>query len=368
MNSILDPLRRARQQIRRAIRVLRWGTSALPNIGVELSGKSKRLLIVYDLSSQPFSIGDILVFQEASLVLRAQHNLGKVDMAIVYDPNRPVAPDPAFREIDAESFLFHLSSILPAAQVNPHLGSVLLFDSHRQLEGYIADNADVYFVWPSLSQYALGHYLFYYCFNELFRNHFERYGSLPPLQSRPAALRWAEQFIVEHVGAALPVTVQLRSNKINPARNSKIDAWIAFFQRCAEQYDAKFIVICGAAEVDARLRGLPGVIVAKEHCTTLEQDLALLEAGAIHMGASSGPGAMLVFSNKPYCMFNWDLNLDSIQGLIKEDHRYRFRFSTPMQNWLFGVETAELLVVEFERMWKTIKRSHSNDHPGSITA
>ena len=289
-------------------------------------------------------------------------------MAIVYDPNRPVAPDPAFREIDAESFLFHLSSILPAAQVNPHLGSVLLFDSHRQLEGYIADNADVYFVWPSLSQYALGHYLFYYCFNELFRNHFERYGSLPPLQSRPAALRWAEQFIVEHVGAALPVTVQLRSNKINPARNSKIDAWIAFFQRCAEQYDAKFIVICGAAEVDARLRGLPGVIVAKEHCTTLEQDLALLEAGAIHMGASSGPGAMLVFSNKPYCMFNWDLNLDSIQGLIKEDHRYRFRFSTPMQNWLFGVETAELLVVEFERMWKTIKRSHSNDHPGSITA
>lgn len=350
MTSYLSLLRRARQSVWRLARLLRWTGTALPSIAVGASDKSKRLLIIYDLSSQPFSIGDILVFQEAALVLRAQHNLGKVDVAIVYNPRDPVVPDPAFREIDADSFLFHLSSILPAAQVNPHLGSLLLFDSHRQLEAYIADNADAYFVWPSLGQYASGQYLFYHCFNELFRDHFDRHGSLPSLGSRPAALRWAEQFIAEHVGAAIPVTVQLRSNKINPKRNSKVDAWLVFFRRCANQYHTTFIVICGRTEVDARLRELPNVIVAKDHGTTLEQDLALLEAGAFHMGASSGPGTMLLFSHKSYCMFNWDLKLDSIQGLIKEDYRYRFHFSTPMQNWLFEVETAEMLMVEFERM------------------
>ncbi len=363
MNSYLDTLRRAWHRARRVVRIFGWGATALPGIAIGEARGLRRLLIVYDLSSQPFSIGDILIFQEASLVLRAQRNLGKVDMAIVYDPKRPVVPDPAFREIDAESFLFHISSILPAAQVNPHLGSVLLLDSHRQLETYIADNADAYFVWPSLGQYASGHYLFYYCFNELFRDHFERYGCLPSLQSRPAALSWAARFIAQHTGKTLPVTVQLRNNKINPARNSKIDAWLTFFGRCAEECDATFFVICGRSEVDARLRELPNVIVVKDHGTTLEQDLALLEAGACHVGASSGPGTMLLFSDKPYCMFSWDLKLDSLNGLIKEDYRYRFHFSTAMQNWLFEVETAELLMFEFQRIRAFMRGSQSHQNP-----
>lgn len=354
MSAELALLRRAWRGVRRLARLIRWGGIALPSIAVGRPDSPRRLLIIYDLASQPFSIGDILVFQEASLVIRAQHNLGKIDFAIVYNPEQPVVPDPAFREIDAESFLFHLSSILPAAQVNPHLGSALLFDSHRQLETYVADNADTYFVWPSLPHYAQRHYLFYYCFNELFRDHFDRYGSLPSLQSRPAALRWAERFIAEHAGAASPVTIQLRNNNVNPARNSNLDAWLAFFRHCADQYPAKFIVICGRSEVDARLRELPNVIVAKDHGTTLEQDLALLEAGVCHMGASSGPGTMLLFSPKPYCMLNWDMKLDSIQGLTEDDSRYRFHFSTSMQYWLFEIETVDLLLVEFQRIWASM--------------
>ena len=351
-----DPglLRRAWRGVRRLARLLRWGGTALAGSAVGATDGPRRLLVIYDLSSQPFSIGDILVFQEASLVIRARHNLGKVDVAIAYDPGKPVVPDPAFREIDAESFLFHLSSILPAAQVNPHLGSLLLFDSHRQLEAYVADNADTYFVWPSLGQYASGEYLFYHCFNELFRDHFERHGSLPPLRSRPVALRWAERFVAEQAGAAVAVTVQLRRNAANPARNSNVDAWLAFFRQCADRYHAKFIVICALAEVDARLRELPNVIVAKDHCTTLEQDLALLEAGAFHMGMASGPGTMVHFSDKPYCMFKWDLKRDSIRGIVREDHRYRFHFSTPLQSWIFEDETVELLMAEFQRIWSSV--------------
>ena len=139
--------------------MLRWGGAAVSGAaGIPLP--ARRLLIIYDFSSQPFSIGDILIFQEASLVLRERHGLGKVDFALVYDPQSPVVPDPAFKNVDTESFLFHLSSVLPAAQVNPHLGSVFLLDSHRQLERHVANNAEEYIVWPSRNQYASREYLF----------------------------------------------------------------------------------------------------------------------------------------------------------------------------------------------------------------
>lgn len=361
MTSRVGILRRGWRGARRVARLLRWTRIALPRMAIGYPGKCKRLLIVYDFSSQPFSVGDILIFQEVALVIRDQNKLGKIDMAMVYDPKEPVVPDPAFREIDADSFLFHLSSVLPAAQVNPHLGSLLLFDSHRRLEAYIADNADTYLVWPSLPQYAVKEYLIYKSFDELFHDHFERYGSLPSLRSRPAALRWAMSFILEHVGSAVAVTVQLRRNPANSKRDSNIAAWIGFFRQCVGQYQAKFIVICGRSEVDARLRGLPNVIVAKDHGTNLEQDLALLEVGKFHMGASSGPAAMLHFSEKPYCMFNWDMSLHSFRGLTKEGQRYRFEFSVPLQSWLAEPETEDLLMMEFQRMWGYVLGQNNNE-------
>ena len=345
-----NPLRRAWRSIRRVARLLRWGGTAL-SCAAGIQRSARRLLIIYDFSSQPFSIGDILIFQEASLVLRERHGLGKVDFALVYDPASPVVPDPAFRNVDTESFLVHLSSALPAAQVNPHLGSVFLFDSHRQLERHIVDNHDKYFVWPRLGQYASREYLFYHCFDDMFREHFEQHGFLPVLGSRPAASAWAREFLAKYVGSAVPVTIQLRRNLANPARNSDIAVWIAFFQYCVSEYDAKFIIICGRNEIDERLHGLSNVIVAKDHGTGIEQDLALIEAAALHMGMASGPGTMAHFGRKPYCMFKWDLKLGSLTNIIREDYRYRFQFSTSLQNWIFENETEDLLKVEFQRIW-----------------
>jgi len=348
---VKSALRPAWKHIRRLGRLLRWAGVALPSIATGAAANSSRLLLIYDFSSQPFSIGDILIFQEASLVLRTDLGLDKTDIALVYDPSAPAVPDPAFAHIGAEDFLFHLSSILPAAQVNPYLGSLLLFDSHRRLEKYIADNIDFYHVWPTLKQYAAKEYLFHYCFNHLFSEHFAKHGRLPALQSRRAALNWAKGFLAQHAGDALAVTVQLRKNPANPKRNSNYEAWLAFFRQCAGRYHARFIVICQHSEIDARLREIPNVVVAKDYGTTLEQDLALLEAGACHMGAASGPGTMVQFNGKPYCMFNWDLDVKTLRGLIKEDHRFRHEFSTPLQSWLFETETAQILSAEFERIW-----------------
>ena len=46
----------------------------------------RRLLSIYDLNNQPYSVGDVLLFQEASLVLRKKYGLYQIDFAFVYDP------------------------------------------------------------------------------------------------------------------------------------------------------------------------------------------------------------------------------------------------------------------------------------------
>lgn len=336
---------------RRALGLLKWGLATTPALLGLHDAEKPRLLMIYDFSSQPFSVGDILIFQEASLVLREMHGLGAIDFALVYDPAKPVVPDPAFSQIDPKSFLFHLSSFLPAAQVNPHLGSIFLFNSHRHLEMHIADNATRYHVWPSLAQYAFHEYLYYYCFNELFYDYFRTHGALPNLASRPAAATWAAEFIRKHVHPAAAVTVQLRNNPVNPTRNSNYDSWIAFFRHCADRYPVKFILICARSEVDPRLKELRNLVIAKDFGTSVEQDLALIEAAHVHMGASSGPAIMALFSSKPYCIFNTDIKPTLVKGFTHEGRRIRFFFSAPLQNWIAGEETPELLTAEFDRLW-----------------
>lgn len=356
----LSCIQAARKRLRRASGLLRWlFVSANPLASTD-PDKRQRLLIIYDYSSQPFSVGDVLIFQQASLILRENFNLGKVDFALVYDPVTPVVPDPAFSYIDSGSFLFHLSTFLPAAQVNPHLGSLLLFDSHSQLESYIADNVSAYHVWPGVVQYASREYLYYHCFNELFPDYFRKHGTLPRLKSRPAAVQWAAAFYERYANSAITVTVQLRKNPVNPARNSDYGSWLEFLEHCVNVYAAKFIIICGHSEVDARFRELPNVVIAKDFGTTVEQDLALIEGAQIHMGASSGPGTIAQFNPKPYCIFNSVMPENFVEGFKLDGNRGRFAFSSPLQSWLTDHETAELLLAEFDRMWKAVHPAVAN--------
>lgn len=349
-----DTMRATWKQLRRTWRLLKWVFSAVLPVAAP-HPENKRVLLVYDLASQPFSVGDILVLQEAALIVRQVRNLGKIDVAVVYDTQKPVVDDPAFSQIDRESFLFHLSSILPAAQVNPLLGAAFLFDSHESLESYIADNESRYFVWPTIGLYTSREYLFYHCFNELFFDYFQQYGRLPVMNSRPAAQTWARHFLEKHTPGQIAGTIQLRRNPVNPARNSRYDAWLAFFRHCESTYPVKFIAICAPHEIDPLLRNLPNVIIAKDHHTSLEQDLALIETAAFHMGASSGPSTICQFNDKPYCIFGWRIDPAVFKGITTDGHRHRFYFSTSFQNWIIEHETVDLLKSEFSFMWNEIR-------------
>lgn len=305
---------------------------------------SKALLVIYDFISQPFSVGDILTVQAASLAVSEEEGCASVDIAMVFDKNRPVIRSPAYSHIDGETFFFHLSAILPAAQVNPKLGSLLLFDSHQKLEKYLADNADRYKIWPKISDYASREYLFYKCMNDVFSTSYQAYGHIPQLRSRTPAAQWAKAFLERHnPSGEKTVSVQIRYNSQNPSRNSNYSAWENFFTDVSNENQAIFFVVCGPSELPARWRNIPNVVLVKDFHTTLEQDLALISACDCHMGASSGPGMMAILGQKPYRMYGYDGDEARLTCLRVDSARQYFSFSAENQYLIRGRETSALL-------------------------
>lgn len=349
--------------IKRFFRFLTWTSRAMGNLLFSVPPEKKRLLLIYDTSSQPFNIGDILIMQAASHALREKHNLDRVDFALVYDPVDPAAADPVFASITDRNALFHLASILPVAQVNQYLGSLMLFDSDLHLQRYVADSADLYHVWPSGWRYASRDYLYYVVFNEVFYEYYKKHGTVMQLTCRPFLVDWANTFYLDHVFPKVPVTVNIRNNQMfQTHRNSNLDVWLEFFKHCESRYPAKFIVICAWSEIDDRLRDCPNVILAKDYHTGVEQDLALIHASAIHMGVGSGPVSMAWFNTKPYLMVNTvygpnyfkcsDMLVDMAPGI------QRFCFAGPLQRIVASAETTELLINEFAHMWSAVDLQH----------
>jgi hypothetical protein len=370
---LLRPLRKVVGAVREfnfhytneALGFLSWVVQSIKSFRPH-GGAQRRLLLVYDLSTQPFSIGDILICQLASLVIREQNNLGLIDFALVYDPQRPASSDPSFAHITPENVLFHVASILPVAQVNPHHGSLFVFNSHRQLKQFIGAHASEYFVWPSAWRFWKQTYNYYEVLNNLIHNYYRQHGTIPHLSCRPFLVDWAKTFYAEHVQPAVPVTVQLRKNKnICTSRNVEIDPWLDFFRYCERRYAVRFVIVGALSEMDARLRECRNVLIAKDHGTTVEQDLALIQTAAMHMGASSGPSCMALFSDKPYLIVNTNAHLGGHDDFVATDGAWHFTYSTPYQRCCEPPTTVELLIAEFARVWQGVELTEWKK-PGAV--
>ncbi len=344
--------------------LFRWVFQSITSFQRNPGTRPRRLLAIYDLTSQPFSIGDILVVQEASLVVRETYGLDVVDFALVYDPINPaVNCDPSFARINSENGLYHLASVLPVAQVNPYHGSMFVFNSHQQLYRFIADNSCRYRIWPSAWRFAMRKYLYHHVFNDLLHDHFETHGSVPELSCRPVMIDWAKRFFREHASPHIPVTVQFRRNKsISTTRNLDVDCWLEFFHHCESRYSVKFVIVCALSEVDERLRSCPNAVIAKDHGTNIEQDLALIQGAAMHMGACSGPGAIAIFNKKPYLLLNSFAHQVGHDDMIPDEGFWKYTFATPYQRYAEPPTTMDLLTTQFARMWSAVDLAEWNDN------
>lgn len=268
-------------------------------------GISKTLRIEYDLSSQPYSIGDVLVFNERSLFFDEP-----IDFVFTFDPNKPAVPDPAFQHITTGNFLQHIEKLVPIAWCNPKIRSVEVM-SHDALTG---DR------WPR----TRGKYLFYDCMAEI-----AKHGPVP--------LQWKQP--CPDFGDY--VSVQLRRNPRNPGRDSDFDAWIEFFRTT----DDNFVVIGEPSEMDDRLR-LSNVTLTKDYNLNAAQDLGVILNSRCHMGAGSGPACVAWFNDKPYCVFNTAMGENFCEGYEFNGGRARFTWSKPKQTLIYEKETAGALTYE----------------------
>lgn len=288
----------------------------------------KTLRLVYDFTSQPFSVGDILTFHEMSLILCEAGGYEAIDFVFTYDPLNPVQRVRDYAHITPQNFIDHLPALEGLGWANSKVRSVKTVTHQQLLDLPECDS------WP---QEIPDVYLFYEIAREVNRFYRER-GYVPNLSCRDVELAWAREFGGDYI------SVQLRKNEVNPKRNSNFDAWAEFLPTRKE----RFVIIGKAEEIDARLRA-PNVKLAKDYGTTALDDVALVQASRIHMGADSGPGVMATYSRKPYRMFNSQGPVLA-ESWISESGWGWFPFSTSKQAVLQCVETPEILERELEAM------------------
>ncbi|MEW6111145.1 MAG: hypothetical protein AB1664_03370 [Thermodesulfobacteriota bacterium] len=306
----------------------------------------RRILGVWDFRNVPFTVGELLYHQEVSLILREVHQVEWIDLALLLDREHPGRFD---QGITAGNAHYYFSKLLPAAFVNPHLGALLVFDTAQALDAYIADNRNRYHVFPPYVD-DYGHRIkgYEHYFNYMQEFYGER-GYIPYLSCRPAMVAWARCFLAEHVRPRFPVSLQLRNNTLFPERNSKLDEWLEFVTFCESRLPVTFVLIGDQEEIDSRFRNRPNVLVAKDHGTTVEQDLALIQASMLHMGSVSGPTMFAIFRDAPYLIYRFRVQHEELKWGSAAP------WATPLQKLVWDSETHERIKADFSAIWSQLR-------------
>jgi hypothetical protein len=342
--------------LKRLFVTLGWVYPVLGAILRKAQKDEKRILAIWDTKSQPFALGDMLSFIEAAEILRHLKNVDKIDVCFLSDAADYVRPGTTQTEITVENRLSYLLGLVRLLQVDEHIGSFLVFDSHYQMTAYIGDNGSRYYIWPPTGAFLGREYLYYRIFELASIFHLKN-GYVPHLKSAPPVNHWARGFAANQIVPNLSVVVQIRSNSgWDERRNSNIPAWLDLFTFCQGRFPVKFIVICAKDEIDPRLRQMPNVILAKDHGTTVEQDLALIENCAIYLATSSGMALMAWFGKVPYAIFN--LSVADMHSLApstvvrRADGTFRWQWATEHQRLVAERDTSTVLIREFQHLYK----------------
>ena len=330
---------------------------------------NKKLLFIYDLTNQPFSVGDFLVANAASIAICEKNLLNEIDLLIFFDSNS-LNNSTEFKYINSDNVYFNIASILPIAQVNQKLSSILIFNNKPQLNMYITDNKERYFIYPNLLTYALGNYLYWDAMNKIFPEYYLFNKHAPLFKCREHLIVWTKIFFKKNIGENIAVTINLRNNKVHGQnRNSNIKEWNKFFEYCNNKFNVKFIIICSVTEIDNSWLKLNNVVVAKEHHTNIEHDLTLINFSSFHMGSPSGPFSMAWFGSKPYINFNIEIDrITEYSSIVKVGEYYKFSFASDNQLMNDKPEHFDIILSEFTRLYNSISKIRKYDSENSLNA
>lgn len=284
--------------------------------------------------TQPFSIGDVLCYQEAANCVLE----GEYDFALVYE-GLPNCGDRNFSFITEENLGSHLDWLIPGCMVNDRVRNVLTLNSSRLKDDVAKGYARI---WPNPSP---GKYHLYEILSEILLPHYQTHHGCV-LRPRKELLLGARDFMDQHCAYN---TILLRRNPWgnNPNRNSNYDAWLGFLRQTKE----RFILVCAEHEIDERFY-LPNVVIAKNERLESDFDCALIYASDRHLGTACGPSIMASFSGIPYASFAQTV-IDS-PAYVYSDGIGRFAWEVDDQRHIFAPETTERILFEWDRL-NTIK-------------
>ena len=207
------------------------------------------------------------------------------------------------------------------------------------------------FYWPSPEALVQGKYN--YDSTREIQNHYSQAGTMPRLSLDTRTLDWAKSYLKAKSRGRLPVAVHLKNNpNVRGESNADMDSWFAFISECQGKHAAHFILV-GDDPVDARLRSLSNVTVARDDKVSLDGYLALIQIAGLFMGMMSGPANMALFGTNPYLIFkNPDHHVREMAIELGENDHYPF--ALPHQRVLRVWDTAENLASAFESVFDQV--------------
>lgn len=254
------------------------------------------MIVCYDLDTQPWSIGDVVVFHQAARCLWPRYSF-----RFRYTGSTPDNFPNVSRDHQLWGWVW---------------GAARAFENDGVTEG--RERAE----WPQDTSRYL-----YYSLWDIISSHIETLPRLVPVEKD-----WAIAFHRDHGTRGV---VHVRDHPYNPnQRNSNIQAWRGLVRSIEP------VVSIGDAE-------LPGAVSARSE--SVERQLALVATSHWYMGASSGPGIVAHLSGVPNRLFS--NNVPAAPHRCWSEDRFVFGDS----RWFGGVETTELLLSQYEDLCRAIQ-------------
>lgn len=259
------------------------------------------MIATYDLRTQPWSLGDMLVFLVATQCVSKEF-----EVRFVFDE-------------------YHRPSAFEYIPGNPGEHLQLMKDIALSIEGCVGVSCGGSSDWPEKTN----EYLNYWLWNDVIYNFYLSNGQVPTLKTKYS--EWAKAFREKNNTKGL---IHIRKHKyIQNNRDAKVENWGNFVKTLEEN-----VVVIGDVEID-------GAINIKE---PVGHQLALIETSKWMMASNSGPAMMAIFNKIPVRMFcDSPFRADYRLSVITDDWKYVFNNDA---KFVFGDESVESLQNQYKEI------------------
>ncbi len=173
----------------------------------------------------------------------------------------------------------------------------------------------------------------------------------PLLQAPAAALGQADRYLAAHAAGREPVVITLREYAYTPARNSNVDAWVAFADGLDARRYAAIFVPDTEKSLDPLPEGLRRHLVLDAAAWNVHLRMALYERAYLNLAVVHGPMELCWYNEHCryllFCPVNTAaLTTEEVLGREGFEVGGQLPFARPWQRWVW--EADDLLAIRRE--------------------